>query len=403
MPSFRLARLGVAVTLVVAVPLVGVLPATAAARSGYERTVAITFPVRGPSTYADTYHAPRGSTRFHQATDIMAGKHQKVHAAKAGTVCFITGINEPEPSYGYMVRICGSDGLQYSYVHLNNDTPGTDDGKGGPKYAYAKGIDRGVTVRRGQHIGYIGDSGNAEATAPHLHFEISDPALEDPRIDKQHYDPLRINPFFSLRRAEARGDLPGVKFPKPQEPDPVDEAPDPPTAGDAFADIATSPHRDAVNRLARAGITGGCTDDRFCPDGTVTRAQTASLVTRAAAVPYVTAVAFDDIDDTPHAPAINALAAAGIVQGCAQRAFCPGEAVTRAQMATFLARTYRLTPKHQPAFRDVDPYHSHAAAIAAIAEAGITTGCTAKRFCPNRTVTRAQMAAFLDRARVASL
>jgi len=77
-----------------------------------------------------------------------------------------------EPSYGYMLSIAGDDGYKYNYIHINNDTPGTDDGLGGPQYAYAPGIKEGVTVTQGQHIAWVGDSGNAENTVSHLHFEI---------------------------------------------------------------------------------------------------------------------------------------------------------------------------------------------------------------------------------------
>lgn len=203
-----------AVVAVLAVPLAGPLPATAAVRTGYERAVRITFPVRGDVSYANTYDAPRSGGRIHQATDIMGAKMQRIHAAKGGTVCHITGVGEKMPSYGYMITICGKDGLRYSYLHINNDRPGTDDGKGGVRYAYAKGLQAGAEVVRGQLLGYLGDSGNAEATAPHLHFEIADPELDDARIDRGAYDRLRLNPYFSLRRAEARGDYPGARYPE---------------------------------------------------------------------------------------------------------------------------------------------------------------------------------------------
>ncbi len=188
-------------------------PAGAADPTDYESVIKLTFPVAGPTSYIDDYHHPRGD-RVHQATDIMAKKHQKVHAARAGTICWIPGIDEPMPSYGYMITVCGRDGRSYSYVHLNNDTPGTDDGKGGPEHAYAEGLVRGSKVKRGQLLGWVGDSGNAEATAPHLHFQIVDPLLDDPRIQKDGYDPKRVNPYKSLRAAERRGDYPGVFFPK---------------------------------------------------------------------------------------------------------------------------------------------------------------------------------------------
>jgi murein DD-endopeptidase MepM/ murein hydrolase activator NlpD len=210
------------VALLAAAPVTGMPPAEAAVteaqatapRHGYERTINITFPVAGLTSWTDTYHADRGGgSRVHQATDIMAGKLQKVHAARGGYVCYAP---TTEPSWGWMLTVCGNDGLRYNYLHLNNDRPGTDDGRGGINRAYAPGVREGMPVVRGQLIGYVGDSGNAEGTAPHLHFEIHDPELNDSRIDKPRYDPYRINPYYSLRAATSRGDFPGRTYPKPK-------------------------------------------------------------------------------------------------------------------------------------------------------------------------------------------
>src|SRR3546814_10362741 len=74
--------------------------------------------------------------------------------------------------HGYRLTVAGDDGRTYSYVHLNNDTPGTDDGRGTANQAYAPGVAQGKRVERGQHIAFMGDSGNAEATQAHLHFSI---------------------------------------------------------------------------------------------------------------------------------------------------------------------------------------------------------------------------------------
>ena len=178
------------------------------APDGYERVIDLTFPVRGKVTYSDTYEAGRAG-HMHQATDIMAGKLQTVHAALAGMVVVATGIDEPMPSYGYYLKLRHDDGTFSAYVHLNNDSPGTDDGAGGTAWAYAPGIREGVRVERGQWIGYVGDSGNAENTAPHLHFELEDPELDDPCLDEAKYtDKERLNPYPSLKDAERRGDYP---------------------------------------------------------------------------------------------------------------------------------------------------------------------------------------------------
>lgn len=148
-----------------------------------ESMVDIVFPVDGDVSFSDTFDAPRSGGRVHQATDVMADKMTPVLAATDGVILFAP---MEEPSYGYMIMLGGDDGYQYNYVHLNNDTPGTDDGLGGPENAYVSGVVKGARVTRGQHIAWVGDSGNAEATAPHLHFEILDP------------ENVILNPYASL-------------------------------------------------------------------------------------------------------------------------------------------------------------------------------------------------------------
>ena len=113
---------------------------------------------------------------------------------------------------------------------------------------------------------------------------------------------------------------------------------------------------------------------------------------------------FVDVDPGgAHAAAIDALAGAGITVGCSMEPlrYCPTRAVTRAQMASFLSRALNLAaPDGSAGFVDVDPGGAHAAAIDALSAAGITVGCSMEplRYCPTRAVTRAQMASFLSRA-----
>ena len=175
-----------------------------------------------------------------------------------------------------------------------------------------------------------------------------------------------------------------------------------------FTDVdPDSTHAANIDAIAAAGITQGCATDplRYCPDRPVTRAQTATFLTRALDLPAPDQPAgFADVDpDSTHAANIDAIAAAGITQSCATDPlrYCPDRPVTRAQTATFLTRALDLPAPDQPAgFADVDPDSTHAANIDAIAAAGITQGCATDplRYCPDRPVTRAQMATFLTRA-----
>ena len=128
----------------------------------------IVFPVIGSTTYSDDFYSPR-SDGPHYATDIIANKGQLVVSAAVGVIEYVA---YPQPSWGYMVRVRGNDGYTYSYIHLNNDTPSTDDGKGDGFHAYGPDMVQTYPVKKGQLIGYVGDSGNAENTVSHLHFEI---------------------------------------------------------------------------------------------------------------------------------------------------------------------------------------------------------------------------------------
>lgn len=76
-------------------------------------------------------------------------------------------------SAGYYIVLRHADDWTSTYMHLNNDRSEADRGRGGPEVAYGPRIEEGVAVRAGQQIGWVGDSGNAEWTAPHTHFELA--------------------------------------------------------------------------------------------------------------------------------------------------------------------------------------------------------------------------------------
>ena len=101
---------------------------------------------------------------------------------------------------------------------------------------------------------------------------------------------------------------------------------------DYYAELGVGPS------ATREEITAGCDDDRYCPDGRVTRGQMATFLARALRLPSTTRDYFDDDDGTAHEANINRLAAAGITGGCGTRQFCPTGSVTRGQMAAFLHR-----------------------------------------------------------------
>ncbi len=106
---------------------------------------------------------------------------------------------------------------------------------------------------------------------------------------------------------------------------------------------------------------------------------------------------FSDDDDSVHEDSIRRLAAAGITSGCGETRFCPDQSVTRGQMAAFLVRALKLPAASGDPFRD-DDRSMFEDAIESLAAAGITSGCGPRKFCPEQPVTRGQMAAFLVRA-----
>jgi Tol biopolymer transport system component len=167
--------------------------------------------------------------------------------------------------------------------------------------------------------------------------------------------------------------------------------------GHPFTDIAGHRFEPEIAWLYQRGITGGCASTRFCPNASVTREQMAAFLDRALALPATSQDFFTDDETSSLEPSINRLAAAGITGGCAPGRFCPKALVTREQMASFLVRAFGLGPTSTDFFID-DETSSHETNINRLAASGITGGCATNRYCPTAVVTRGQMAAFLERA-----
>jgi hypothetical protein len=164
-----------------------------------------------------------------------------------------------------------------------------------------------------------------------------------------------------------------------------------------FSDLGDSKFVAAIQWIYDQDITNGCADTRFCPVSAVTRGQMASFLARAMKLPAATKDYFRDDNGKTHEADINKIAEAGLTQGCAPGLYCRSDAVSRAQMVAFLGRALDLPPATKDYFTD-DSRSSLEAAINAAAEAGLTGGCGNGRFCPASAVTREQMAAFLLRA-----
>lgn len=164
-----------------------------------------------------------------------------------------------------------------------------------------------------------------------------------------------------------------------------------------FSDDDGNPFEADIEWLFGEEITLGCAFDLFCPKSEVTREQMASFLVRALNLPVATGDVFTDDAGSLHEADINALAAAGITQGCGEGRFCPKAPVTRQEMASFLVRALELPAAIGDYFTD-DQGSIHEDDNNSLALAQVTLGCAPQMFCPTATVLREQMAAFLHRA-----
>ena len=168
----------------------------------------------------------------------------------------------------------------------------------------------------------------------------------------------------------------------------------------------------SIEQLYQAGLTQGCQTNpvKFCPDRSVTRAEVAIFLLRGRkgasySPPGVgNTTGFVDVPTSHFAAAwIKQLAQEGMTDGCqlSPPKYCPNGMVTRAEAAVFLLRAKHGANYSPPTtggstgFNDVPPSHWAAAWIKQLAAEGITSGCGNNQFCPNASVSRAQMAVFL--------
>ena len=111
------------------------------------------FPIAGDCEFIDSWGYPRSGGRWHQGADIFATMGTPVVASENGT---LDGVGSGTLG-GIKLWVNGDSGNEYYYAHLAAFAPGVRDGK---------------RVRAGEVVGFVGDTGNAKGTSPHLHFEI---------------------------------------------------------------------------------------------------------------------------------------------------------------------------------------------------------------------------------------
>jgi hypothetical protein len=116
------------------------------------------FPVFGQASFSDDFGYPRAHTGWHHGNDIFAPLGAPILAVADGTL-FSVGWNGVG---GWRLWLRDGQGNEYYYAHLS---------------AYSPLAVNGGRVRAGDVIGFVGDSGDARGTPPHLHFEIHPAAL----------------------------------------------------------------------------------------------------------------------------------------------------------------------------------------------------------------------------------
>lgn len=119
------------------------------------------FPVAGAAWWTDDWHAPRSGGRLHQGLDIFAPFGTPIVASADGVI----SQKAVGSLCGLGIEITDAQGVEYYHCHLS---------------AYVEGVEIGTTVKVGQVIGYIGNSGNAISTPPHVHFEFQPGGIPHP-------------------------------------------------------------------------------------------------------------------------------------------------------------------------------------------------------------------------------
>ncbi|MCZ7533593.1 MAG: VanW family protein [Acidimicrobiia bacterium] len=184
----------------------------------------------------------------------------------------------------------------------------------------------------------------------------------------------------------------------------VDPPIEPLPPGGTFADDNLIPQEGYIEAIASVGVTKGCVSgevELFCPDRAVTRAEMAAFIVRALDIPAVTTNTFTDTATSVHVWDIAALHAKGITKGCnppLADQFCPERTVTRGQMAAFISRAFDLTGDVDRARFTDDDDSLFELEISRAAAAGIAVGCDVDRYCPHEPMLRKDMAVFLANA-----
>jgi hypothetical protein len=116
-----------------------------------------------------------------------------------------------------------------------------------------------------------------------------------------------------------------------------------------FRDVGSSVHREGITFISDLGVTKGCnppTNDRYCPEDLVTRGQMAAFLVRALSLPAAEPAGFTDMGRSVFVDDVDRLVAAGVTRGCNppdNDRYCPDQSISRGEMAAFLVRAFGFT------------------------------------------------------------
>ncbi|WP_309089195.1 S-layer homology domain-containing protein [Domibacillus sp.] len=169
-----------------------------------------------------------------------------------------------------------------------------------------------------------------------------------------------------------------------------------PAAAASFSDV-TSPYKEAVNYLVSNGIADGFSDTEFGISGQIKRVDMAIMLAKALKLDTSAApdAGFSDVPKRGQG-SVNALKAAGLVNGKTAVSFGSDQMMTRGEMALILAKAYKLQGTAELKFTDVPKQYVQS--VQALVAAGITTGKSATRYGTSLPITRGEFAIFLHRA-----
>ena len=347
---------------------------------------AILSPLMGPARVTSQFGALRdGGARRHHGIDLPAPKMTPVVAAASGEVAWVA--DGAAGTRCCAIAITHEDGWKSIYLHLNNDTFGTDDGSG---RGVAPGLRTGDPINAGQVIGYVGDSGNAENAAPHLHFELHMP------------DGTPIDAAGSL-----------VAGPAPVE----SESDDPTMVGSsmlagprsafegAYVDDDLLPQARFIDMLASRGIVDGCGEllQRFCPNEPLTGIGAMAWLRRAVPT-FTSSIKFDyGVDrvavERQLLEAMPVDIELSVLRGCGLRRFCEKEPMTIGEAIALLVHVFDVALARGEYFY-LDNASPFSMQIGGLSRTGVVGACShpgAATIYPDRLVTRAWFAEVLGR------